>query len=699
MTLVALQPARESPATGPRFAVEGRDFPSNRGALCRKGFSAGELLAAPDRLTTPLLRRRKGENLEPCSWQEAIELIGARIEALASEHGADSVGTFGGGGLTNETAYALGKFTRVVLGSRNIDYNGRFCMASAATALTKAFGIDRGLPFPLSDLAETELLLLVGANPAETMPPLMQHIDLMKSRGGRLIVIDPRRTPTAQAATLHLQPVPGTDVALANGLLHLLVKNGAVDHAFIELRTAEFGEVRRVVQQYWPDRVERITGVPVAQLERAALWLAEAKTAIGLTARGVEQSTHGVDGVLAFVNLLLALGQVGKPSAGFGCLTGQGNGQGGREHGQKADQLPGYRKLTDTEHRAAVARVWGVSPESLPGPGVPATELIDGIGLPGGVSGLLVFGSNLVVSAPRAVHAEEQLRRLELLVVCDAFLSDTARLADVVLPVCHFAEHEGTLTNLEGRLLWRQKVVEPPPGVLTDLQVLELLAIRLGQGGHVTSDARRVFEELGRASAGGLADYAGFDYQRLAAGEELFWPCPSPEHPGTPRLFSDGFPTPSGRARFHPVEFQESSERVDERFPYFLTTGRLLVHYQTATQTSRVPSLLEAEPKSFVSLHPSLAATLGLRDGDLCRVRSRHGEVLLEVRTSTDLRLDTVFVPFHFGGKQRANVLTSGLVDPGSKIPEFKLTAVSLEPVFAQANLGSDGERLRRMDS
>jgi len=681
------------------LSVEGRDFPSNRGALCRKGFSAGELLAAPDRLTTPLLRRTKGEALQPASWQEAIELIGARIEALTLEHGADSVGTFGGGGLTNETAYALGKFTRVVLGSRNIDYNGRFCMASAATALTKAFGIDRGLPFPLADLGETELLLLVGANPAETMPPLMQYVDLMKSRGGRLIVVDPRRTPTAEAASLHLQPVPGTDVALANGILHLLLKSGAIDGDFIAARTSNFEAVRRLVQQYWPDRVERITGVPAAEIERAAAWLGEAKTVIGLTARGVEQMSHGTDGVLSFVNLLLALGQVGKAHAGFGCLTGQGNGQGGREHGQKADQLPGYRKLGDPDDRAAVAAVWGVTPESLPGPGPAAMELLEGIGLPGGLLGLLVVGSNLVVSAPRAARVTEQLRRLELLVVCDAFLSDTARLADVVLPVCHFAEHEGTMTNLEGRLLWRQKAVEPPPGVLTDLQVLELLAIRLGKGAHITSDARHTFAELGRASSGGLADYVGFDYERLGAGEELFWPCPSPGHPGTPRLFVDGFPTPDGRARFHPVDFTPSSERVDERYPYFLTTGRLLAHYQTATQTSRIQGLMAAEPESFVSMHPSLAGTLGLRDGDLCRVRSRHGEVLLKVRTTTTLRLDTVFVPFHFGGAQRANLLTSGLVDPVSKIPEFKLTAVQIEPVRPSVGAGSSDGPARRMDS
>jgi len=622
------------------------------------------------------------------AWSEALEFVGAGIERLVATHGRDVVGTFGGGGLTNEAAYALGKFTRVVLGSRHIDYNGRFCMASAATALQQTFGIDRGLPFPLEDLAGAEVVLLVGANPAETMPPLMQYLDRQKARGGSLIVVDPRRTPTADAATLHLQPTPGTDVALANGLLYLLLRRSALDRAFIDARTTGFEAVRRLVQQYWPDRVERITGVSVAALERAAEVLAQAKTLILLTARGIEQSTHGVEAVLAFANVSLALGQVGRASAGFGCLTGQGNGQGGREHGQKADQLPGYRKLSDPDHRAAVARVWGISADALPPPGPPALDLFEGIGTAGGVRALLVFGSNLVVSAPNAQRTLAALGRLELLVVCDAFLSDTAKLADLVLPVCHFSEHEGSLTNLEGRLLWRRQVAPPPPDVRTDLEILALLAARLGSPNAISRDPEETFAELARASSGGPADYAGFDYGRLRAGQELFWPCPSADHAGTPRLFAETFPTPDGRARFSAVEYRESSERTDEAFPYFLTTGRLLAHYQTATQTSRVPTLARAEPVSFVALHPVLAATLKVHDGDFLRVRSRYGEVVLPVRITATLRPDTVFVPFHFGGPARANLLTSGLVDPVSKIPEFKLAAVNLEPVRLSPDQG-----------
>ena len=356
----------EQSAAG-EVVVKARNFPTNRGKLCPKGWTAAELLAHPGRLQTPLLRDKKGGPLRTASWDEALDRIVSTIREIQELHGRDAVGVFGGGGLTNEKAYLLGKFARVALRTSQIDYNGRFCMSSAAAASIKALGVDRGLPFPMADIPHAQTILLIGANTAESMPPFMHYLEAQVRNGGSLVVVDPRRTATASLATLHLQITPGTDVALANGLLYLAIKEGYLDEEFIASRTTSFDRMRMTISRFWPDRVERITGIPEKQLVRAARLLGEASTAMILSARGPEQQSKGVDNVLGFINLALALGKVGKPYCGYGCLTGQGNGQGGREHGQKADQLPGYRKIDHPEHRAYIAGVWGIPEEEVPG--------------------------------------------------------------------------------------------------------------------------------------------------------------------------------------------------------------------------------------------------------------------------------------------------------------------------------------------
>ena len=661
--------------------VTKRDFPTNKGGLCRKGWTSAELLRAPDRLLTPLIRRGARQELEPASWEEAIDFIASSLRRLTTGYGPNSIGVFGGGGLTNEKAYMLGKFARIVLRTKNIDYNGRFCMASAAVANQKVFGVDRGLPFPLEDIPHAEVILMVGANPAETMPPLMQYFEEQRKRGGKLIVVDPRRTPTAESASLYLQLTPGTDAALANGLLHVAIRDKLIDRDFIAARTKGFEVVEKSVRSYWPDRVERITGVPAATLVEAARLVGNAKTLMVFTARGAEQQSHGVDNVLGFTNLVLALGQSGKPYAGYGCFTGQGNGQGGREHGLKADQLPGYRKLTNAADRAHVAAVWGVPEDDLPPAGLPACELFEALGERGGVRALLVMGANPVVSAPKAATLEGRLRKLELLVVCDAFLSETAALADVVLPVTQWAEEEGTMTNLEGRVIFRRRAIAPPPGVRSDLEVLSLLATALGRGQHVKTVPEEAFEELTRASAGGKADYGGMTYARIQAENGLFWPCATADGPDTKRLFADRFWTPDGRARFFAVEQRKPGEEPSDDYPLYLTTGRILAHYQSGSQTRRVKTLLGVESEAFVEVHPDTASALGVHDKELVHVVTRRGTVTCKARFSRNIRFDTLFMPFHFAGAGRANTLTSDVVDPVSKIPEFKIAAARLERI------------------
>nr|WP_306999079.1 molybdopterin oxidoreductase family protein [Amycolatopsis thermophila] len=659
-------------------AVAPREFPTNGGGLCQKGWTSGSLLTTPARLTTPLVR--VDSDLVPATWDDALDLVARRITEVQAEHGRDGVALFGGGGLTNEKSYLLGKFARVALRTSQVDYNGRFCMSSAAAAGTRAFGLDRGLPFPLTDIGEADAVLLVGSNPAETMPPFMQHLRKAIDAGG-LIVVDPRRTPTAGQASLHLAPAPGTDLALALGILHALVADGRLDRSYVDERTRGFEAVWQIAARWWPERVERITGVAAADQRRVAALLAGARNAYILTARGTEQHASGSDTVSAWINLALALGLPGRAGSGYGCLTGQGNGQGGREHGQKADQLPGYRKIDDPAAREHVAGVWGVDPASLPGPGRSAYELLDALGTETGPRAMLVFGSNVVVSAPRSAHVAERLGSLDLLVVADFVLSETAAMADVVLPVTQWAEESGTMTNLEGRVLLRQRALDPPSGVRSDLEVLSGLAQRLGQPAErFPTDAETVFAELREASRGGLADYSGITYDRLHAGEALYWPVPGTGHAGTPRVFLDSFAHADGRARFVPVEHRGPAEPTDDEFPLIATTGRVLQHYQSGAQTRLVAELNAVVAEAYVEVHPDTAARHGLADGDWARVVSRRGETTARVRCLASMRPDTVFLPFHFPGAQRANLLTNPALDPTSRMPEFKVCAVRLTP-------------------
>ncbi len=665
-------------------AVEPRDFPTNRGGLCQKGWTAAELLVSPQRLTGPLVRPRRGAPLEPASWDAALDRIAAEMRRVQAAHGADAVAVFGGGGLTNEKAYQLGKFARVALRTAQIDYNGRFCMSSAAAAGIRAFGVDRGLPFPLADLAAADALLLAGANLAETMPPVMRHVAAAAERGAALIVVDPRVTPTARQASLHLQLTPGTDLTLANGLLHIALTEGHLAAEYVGDRTAGLDEVRAVVAGYWPERVERITGVPVTLQRRAVRLLASASRAIVLTGRGAEQHSGGTDTASAFINLALALGLPGRPGSGYGCVTGQGNGQGGREHGQKADQLPGYRRIDDPAARAHVAAVWEIDPDTLPGPGRSAYELLDALGTAGGPRALLVFGSNVAVSAPRAGHVRDRLTALDFLAVADIVRSETAAIADVVLPTTQWAEEDGTMTNLEGRVIRRRRALDPPARVRSDLSVLASLARRLNAPGRWSADPREVFDELRRASAGGPADYAGITWDRIDAEEGVFWPCPSPDHPGTPRLFADRFGTPDGRARFVPVRHRPGAEDLDDEYPIYLTTGRTMQHYQSGAQTRRIRPLVEAVPEAYVELHPDLAGRLSISDGDLVRVVSRRGAATGRARPTDTIRRDTVFMPFHWGGDASANLATDPALDPVSRMPAFKRCAARVERVTAQ---------------
>ncbi|NUU31953.1 molybdopterin oxidoreductase family protein [Arthrobacter sp. C9C5] len=711
----AAVPAR--PADAP-LEVAGRDFPTNRGGLCRKGWTSASLLEHPGRVTEPLLRGPDGVH-RPVSWEEALELTAAAVKDTRAAYGPDAVGVFGGGGLTNEKAYQLGKFARLALGTSRIDYNGRFCMSSAAAAGMRAFGLDRGLPFPLADLDSANTVLLLGSNVAETMPPFVQHLQGARDAGG-LIVVDPRRSATAaftaDGGGLHLQPLPGTDLALLLGLAHVVIHEDLADSDYIAERTTGYSALARSVAPYWPERVQTLTGVPAGLVRDTARRLAEGARQGGsyiLTGRGVEQHVDGTDTATAAINLALLLGLPGSGRSGYGTLTGQGNGQGGREHGQKADQLPGYRKITDPAARAHVAGVWGVPEASIPGPGVPAVELLKSLGRADGVRCLFVHGANVAVSAPDANAVIAGLRSLDFLVVCDFFISETAAEADLVLPVTQWAEEEGTLTNLEGRVLRRRRAIAPPPGVRSELWIMTRLAALLDAPSTFSEDPETVFEELRLASAGGLADYSGIDYALLDRGEEAYWPYPAGSS-GTPRLFLDSFAHPDGRAVFAPVAPRRGTLPVAAAgavsagadpagpdpagTPMTLITGRLLEHYQSGAQTRRVAALAAARPEARLQIHPAAAAAQAIAEGDVVAIANGRGEVLCRAELSAGIRPETVFLPFHFPGPESANRLTEAATDPVSGMPEFKTSTVWVRPAVAGSRVEKVQAEVLQMD-
>ncbi|MBC7783635.1 MAG: molybdopterin oxidoreductase family protein [Burkholderiales bacterium] len=667
-------------STGTSISIRADDeFPVNRGQMCIKGFNAHELIASPERLLNPL-KRVDGQFVE-IAWAQALDEIADKIKTIQTAHGRDAMSAFGSGALTNEKAYLLGKFARVALGTANIDYNGRYCMSSAAAGQNRAFGVDRGMPFPVEDIASTGCAMLWGSNLTDTLPPIMQYFDTLRARSGRVIVVDPRRTETARQADLHLQLTPGTDLLLANGLLHVAIDEQLIDLSYIESRTNDFAAIAAIALRSHPAYVERLTGVSLDQMRQAVRWLAETPSMI-LSGRGPEQQSKGADSVSALINLMLALGKVGKPFSGYGTLTGQGNGQGGREHGQKADQLVGYRLIENPVHRQQIAEFWGIDEADLPRKGKSAVELVDACG--DDVRGMLVMGSNIAVATPGANNVKERLASLDLLVVCDSFMNDTAELAHYVLPTQQWAEEDGTVTNLEGRVIRRRRVIDPPASTRGDVEILCQLAVRLGMAEKFAfTTAESVFDEFRRATAGAPADYNGISYDKIDQHDGIFWPCPAADHPGTPRLFATEFAHPDARARFLAIDHRPAAEEPDDEYPIFFTTGRYREHYNSGAQTRKVDILVRSKPEPKAQLHPLLADQIGITDGERVVVESRRGRIVLVAHVTPEIRPDTIFAPFHWGGRQSANILTNPALDPTSRMPEFKICAVRVRQVDA----------------
>jgi assimilatory nitrate reductase catalytic subunit len=653
------------------------EFPVNHGMLCPKGIKRYLQNEHPDRLLAPLVRSEQG--FRQVTWDEALSRAVEAIRRIQSQYGRDAFAVLGGASMTNEKAYLIGKFARVALRTANIDYNGRLCMVSAGAANKMAFGVDRAAN-PWSDIPLAKAVILSGTNLGECFPVLTDYVWRARDNGAKIIVIDPRMTPIARTADLFLPVRPGRDSALANGILHVMIERGWIDEKFIDEHTAGFDQVRELVKKYTPTATESITGVPASSIIRAAEIWGPAETSMLLHARGIEHQTKGVENCLSYINLVLASGRIGKPGCGYGTLTGQGNGQGGREHGQRCNQLPGARDIENPEHRQFIAEFWRVAEAALPRSGLTACEIFNAIEA-GEIRGLLSISFNPLVSIPDANRTRAALEKLDFYGCIDFFLSESARYADVVLAGSLQEEDEGTVTTGEGRCVRLPQSVSPPGDARVDWHILVDLAHRLGAGDHFRyAIANDIFRELAAASRGGSADYSGMTYSKIEKNMGVFWPCPSLKHPGTPRLFEGKrFHHPDGKARFHGFEYRPPAEDIDAEYPIFFTSGRVVSQYLSGNQTRRIGGLVDQYPEPLCEMHPVLAGRLGLKQGDSVKVVTRRGEIVVPLQVVKTIRPDTVFVPYHWPGRKSANLLTNRALDPISKIPEYKVCACRIE--------------------
>ena len=653
------------------------EFPFNRGKLCPKGVKRYLQDNHQDRLLNPL-KRAEGVGFIPVTWDEAYSTTIGEIQRIQSAYGRDAVAVLSGVSLTNEKSYLMGKFARVALQTKELDYNGRLCMVSAGAGNKRAFGIDRAAN-AWEDILDADVILCAGANVAECAPITTDYIWRARDRGAKLIVADPRVTPIARTCDLHLPVRPGTDSALFTAMLRVMIEEDLLDHRFIADHTVGFEEVKAAALAMSVEEASHTSGIRVDDILAAARLWGKANTSFLLHARGIEHHTKGVDNVLACINLVLASGRIGRPGCGYGTITGQGNGQGGREHGHKCDQLPGNRNIEDPDDRAYICGVWGIDDSELPVKGHTAQEIMNLIH-DGEIKALVSICFNPLISLPDSGFTAEALCKLEHYTAIDFFLSETAHHADIVLAGSLHEEEEGTSTTVEGRIVKINQAVDPPDNAKRDTEIILELARRLGRGKFFEfSCSEDIFNELRVASRGGTADYYGVTYQRIVDEFGVFWPCPELGHPGTPRLFENGkFYTPDGKAHFNPVSYRLSAEEPDDEYPVLLTTGRVVSQYLSGSQTRRIGALVDLCPEPYVEIHPELAARHQIHDGDFMRVESRRGSVVLKAKVVTTIRPDTVFIPYHWPGRKAANNLTIRALDPISKIPEFKRACVRI---------------------
>jgi len=644
---------------------------ANSGNLCVKGRFGMDFIHHPDRLRKPLIRRGgKSGRLEEASWEEAIAFVARRFNEVKAKHGPHSLAGITSARATNEDNYVFQKLVRCAFGTNNIDHCARLCHMASAVALKNAVG-SSAPSASAPDVRLATAFIIVGSNTTETHPVISSQV--FKARyesGAKIVVVDPRRIEMVNHADVWLRPKPGTNVAVLNAIAHVIVEAGLEDPDFIAARTDGWETYRTHIKAFTPEYASAISGVPADRIREAALIYGEAERGMLLWGMGITQHLTGVDGALAMANLSILTGHVGRPGTGFIPLRGQSNVQGASDMQGQHNALPGYHSIKDPKDRAKFEKAWGVP---LPdNPFLSVVQLEEGA-VHGDVKAMYIMGENPMGSSPDLAEVEHGLRNLEFLVVQDMFLSETAELADVVLPVASFAEKDGTFTNTERRVQLLRPAVAPPGEARPDWQVVCDISTAMGYPMSYPSTAA-IMEEI----AALVPSYAGMLHERLSNGG-LQWPCPDTSHPGTRFLYAESFPTPTGKATFSCVSQSELGEDViDDRFPLNLNTGRLLEHYHTGTMTRRSRGLDHMKPEGEVEVHPEDARRYGLEDGCRARIVTKRGAVEVKVKVTDRTLEGAIFYPFHFG-EAPANRLTNAKFDPASHTPAYKRTAARLE--------------------
>lgn len=647
--------------------VEGSDIVPNFGSTCVKGRFGHSFINSGDRLTTPLIKR-DGVFTE-ASWEEAISLIAGKLGEIKKEFGPDAIAGLSSARVSNEENYLFQKMIRAAVGTNNVDHCARLCHASTVAGLAAAFG-SGAMTNSIAELEHAGCILVTGSNTTETHPVIATLIRrAVRKHGAKLIVVDPRRIDLVDDATLWLQQKNGTDVAWMNGLMNVIIEENLHDQAFIDERTEDFDAVRKIVEQFTPERVEEITTIPADKIREAARIYATAKSSSIVYSMGITQHTTGTDNVLSTANLAMLTGNMGVESGGVNPLRGQNNVQGACDLGALPNVYSGYQKVADPAAREKFQKAWGA--ELSPDNGLTVVEIVNGLGT-GDIKGLVIMGENPMVSDPNLNHVEEVLDGAGFLAVIDIFMTETAQKADVVLPAASFAEKEGTFTNTERRIILLRKVIDSPGEARPDWEIICDLSTALGYPMEY-SCAADIMDEIAEVTP----IYGGIHHGRIQE-TGLQWPCPDDAHEGTKYLHKGKFSR--GKGKFHPVDFIPPAELPDSEYPFILSTGRVLFHYHTGSMSRRIDALNEFVPGGYAEIHPEDAARLGLTNGGRVKVTSRRGQIVTEVKVTEKVAIGSVFVPFHFA-EAAANKLTNDALDPKAKIPELKVAACKIEKV------------------
>jgi len=646
-----------------------RNHPVSKGALCVKGWNAYEFINKLDRLKVPLVRSDSG--FKEVSWDKALEMVSKRLLEIKEKYGPDAIGFLSSAKATNEENFLMMKLAKAVFKTNNVDHCARLCHASTVVGLTATFG-SGAMTNSINEFEDADLFLVTGSDTTEQHPLIGSRIiNAVNDKGAKLIVVDPRKIELAKYATIYMAQDNGTDVAWINGMVNVIIKEGLYDQKYIKQKTENFEELKRIVERYTPECVEKITGIPRNLLVQSARLYAKSKKAMIVYSMGITQHTTGVDNVKSLANLAMLTAHVGFASTGVNPLRGQNNVQGACDVGALPDVFSGYQKVTDDTARAKFERTWGI--KNLPSkPGLTVTEIFNKA-LEGKLKGLYIMGENPVISDPDSTRVRKALKKLEFLVINEIFLSDTAQYADVILPAASFAEKDGTFTSTERRVQRIRKAIEPVGQAKPDWQILSEIAIRCGYDRMDYEHPSQIMDEIAQLTplSGGIS------YDRLDTFG-LQWPCLSRDHPGTVYLHKDKFA--KGKGTFMPCAYVAADELPDDEYNFVLSTGRIYWHWHTGTMTRRTSTLDREVPDCYVEINPKDAEKINLQNGNQVKISSRRGKIETKVLITEKVKEGSVFVPFHFN-EAAANVLTNPAVDPVAKIPEYKVCAVRIEKI------------------